>query len=133
MLHKLLIFKHGIEFSSVIGAQLNSQPYSKGKRVGIPSSKRNRLWLELIPKLGINSEIQICLKIPPLYSIANTQHAPRSTSLPCQNWTAGAAAVQPCQLYMKSSYRHRRLCFMFRHPSSPRLPEFITTKNWNLL
>ena len=53
MLHKMLIFKRGIDFSSVRRQTLFPTlfPWEEG----IPSSKRNQFQLELIPKFGISS------------------------------------------------------------------------------
>ena len=57
MLHKMLIFKHGIDFSSVWRATLFPTLFPEEE--GIPSSKRNQFQLELIPKLGIKSWNQV--------------------------------------------------------------------------
>ena len=53
MPHKMLIFKRGIDFSSVRRQTLFPTlfPWEEG----IPSSKRNQFQLELIPKFGISS------------------------------------------------------------------------------
>ena len=69
MLHKLLIFKHGIDFSW-LGAQLYSQPYSLRKRVytlfqeesiptGIDSEIGNQI-LESSPKFIFVQKYPLC-------------------------------------------------------------------------
>ena len=57
MLHKMLIFKHGIDFSSVRRATLFPTLFLEEE--GIPCSKWNQFQLELIPNLGIKSWNQV--------------------------------------------------------------------------
>ena len=57
MLHKMLNFKHGIDFSSVRRPTLFPTLFLEEQ--GIPCSKRNQFKLELIPKLGIKSWNQV--------------------------------------------------------------------------
>jgi len=57
MIQKMLIFKYGIDFSSVRRATLFPTLFLEEE--GIPCSKRNQFQLELILKLGIKSWNQV--------------------------------------------------------------------------
>ena len=87
-----------------LGAKLYSQPYSHGKRVYPLPRGINSNWnwfrnLESVP--GISSEIQICLKIPPMVSTADQ---------PARDHVGSTSPLRPQALSDNDPYKSQGIC-----------------------